>query len=423
MPAVMEALRLARSSDRSQTGAVSTNWLVVILIALMAAIGLWYAANADIEKFKGRATEAQTALTEMTVERDASLDAHKALAHAVGFRDESIDTSFSDLAAIETAMEAAKAEAGPALGGADARPTLQRAVAALIAANQAKAQALAAAKADLAKEVAARQSAETRTDDIEKTFNDQLAALNQQLKDEQQRADNQAQTDSARFDELTTSQQASDAAARSAQQALSEFQVQSGREVATKEAQIQALALRREPAAPDAPDGSVLSVGKQGSTAFIDVGGRDGLKRGTRFEVLRPGKAGELIPRGSVEVRDVKSDMALVGVVGKPDPFDPILPGDLVRNPHFEKGKVNHFFLLGDFPLTLSKDFATARLKELGAEVDDKLDTGTDILVVGEKNLSDEFATELTEAPEYKLAERLGMRIIRVSELSDFLRY
>ncbi len=419
----MEALRPVRIADRSQAGAVSTNWLVVIIIALMAALGLWYSANADIEKFKGRTTEAQTELAEVTVEKDAALDGRKALSHLVGYRDESIDTAFSDETAIQTAIEAAKAEVGQSLGGPDAKPTLQRVIAALISANQAKAQALAAAKADLDKATASRQAAESKTDDIEKTFSDQIAALTQQLKDEQQRADNQSKSDATRFDELTASQQTADASARAAQQALAEFQVASGREVATKEAQIQALALRREPVAPEGPDGSILSVSKQGGTAFIDVGGRDGLKRGTRFEVLRPGKAGQMISRGSVEVREVQSDMALVGLLGEPDPFDPILPGDLVRNPHFEKGKVNHFFLLGDFPLTLSKDFAAARLVELGSVVDTKLDTGTDILVVGEKSLNDEFAQELTATDEYKLAEKLGMQIIRVSELSDFLRY
>jgi len=423
MPAVMEALRPVRIARRSQAGAVSTNWLVVIIIALMAAIGLWYSANADIEKFKGRAVEAQTALTEVTVEKDASLDAHIALSHAVGYRDESISTSFSDLTAIQAAVDAAKAEVGVALGGADAKPTLQAAIAALISANQAKAQSLSEAKADLAKETAARQAAESKTDEIEKTFNDQVAAVTQQLKDEQQRADNQSKADAARFDELISGQETSDAAARAAQQALAEFQVTANREVATKDAQLQALALRREPVAPEGPDGTILSVSKQGATAFIDVGGRDGLQRGTRFEVLRPGKAGEMIPRGSVEVREVQTDMALVGLLGEPDPFDPILPGDLVRNPHFEKGKVNHFYLLGDFPLSLSKDFAAARLVELGSVVDVKLSTGTDILVVGEKSLSDEFAPELTATEEYKLAEKLGMHIIRVSELSDFLNY
>jgi hypothetical protein len=165
-------------------------------------------------------------------------------------------------------------------------------------------------------------------------------------------------------------------------------------------------------------------VGGGGSIAYIDIGGRTGLKRGTRFEVLRPGKAGTYTLRGTVEVREVESDMAMVGLLEKPDPFDPMLPGDALRNPHFEAGRVVHFYLLGDFPLTVSKEFVAARLAELGAAVDETLGTGTDVLVVGEKSLAEgEFAQELTETDEYKLADKLGMRIVRLDSLSDYLRY
>ena len=137
-----------------------------------------------------------------------------------------------------------------------------------------------------------------------------------------------------------------------------------------------------------------------------------------------PRKGGVLHPRGTVEVREVQSDMAMVGLLGEPDPFDPILPGDVIRNPHFEKGRVLRFHLLGDYPLTLSKDFVTARLLELGAHVDETLDTGTDVVVLGEKSLAEgEFAQELTETEEYKLADKLGMRIIRLDDLAGFLRY
>jgi len=420
----MEALRRARSADRSQTGAVATNWVVLIVILWVATLGLWYSAHADAGTQLAAVAEAKAARATAEKSRDDALAAHKELSHAVGYRDESVDTAVTDLKAMATALDSVKAATGSSLGGAEAKPTLQQAVASLLSVVQSGKQELEAAKSDLTKELAARQASESKTDEMEKRLTDQLAQVNQTLKDADQRLENQTKADSARFDELSASQQTADAAARAAQQALAEFQVQSGRDVATKEAQIQALALRREPVAPEGPDGSVLSVSKQGTTAFIDIGGRDGLKRGTRFEVLRQGKAGELIPRGSIEVRDVQSDMALVGVVGEPDPFDPMLPGDLVRNPHFEKGKVNHFFLLGDFPLTLTKDFATARLTELGAVVDDKLGTGTDVLVVGDKSMVEgETGPELTDSDEYKLAEKLGMRIIRVADLAEFLKY
>jgi hypothetical protein len=329
----------------------------------------------------------------------------------------------SDVVAIQADLAAVQSALGNA-DGAGGGDTLAQAVATLRTALSGCQQQLASTQADFQGAIAARQAAETNVNSVESNYQGQLAALNQQLRDEQQRADNQSQTDSARFDELVSAQQSADAAAREAQQALADLELQARRNLATADATIKALEVKRAPEAPEALDGKVLSVGGGGTVAFIDIGGRSGLKRGTRFEVLRPGKAGTYTPRGTVEVREVESDMAMVGLIGEPDAYDPMLPGDAVRNPHFEAGRTVHFYLLGDFPLTMSKEFVAARLSELGAAVDDKLDTGTDVLVLGEKSLAEgEFAQELTGTDDYKLADQLGLRIVRLAALADYLRY
>jgi len=253
---------------------------------------------------------------------------------------------------------------------------------------------------------------------------EQVGQLNQQLTDERQRADNQSTSDLKRFDELMAAQQASDAAARQAQQSLAEVQLQSRRDLSRVEAQLKAIAIRREPKAPDMPDGKILTVGSGGSIAFIDIGRRSGLRPGTRFEVLTPAANGELVNSGTmVEVRELQDNIAMVGVIGDFNPLNPILPGDQVRNPHFDRTRVMHHYLLGEYPLTMSKEFVAARLSELGAAVDDTLGTQTDVLVLGDKPLGEENAKDLTELDEYKLADKLGMRIIRLAELAEFLRY
>ncbi len=399
-------------------------WVIILFIATLAASGAWYVANGDIARFSAEAVAAKTELQEFEGRFDALAASYQELSNLVGYRDTNVVTSKSDVVAIQTEIDGIKAALGSAAGGADTKLTLATAVSALRAAQQSAAQAVAATRADHEREVAARQAAESSANSVQTNFQSQLTALNTQLRDERQRADNQSAADSRRFDELVASQQSADAAARQAQQALASFEVQARRESSTAAATIKALALRREPVEPDGADGAILAVASQGDVAFIDIGGRHGLRRGTRFDVLRPGKGGELQPRGTVEVREVESDMAMVGLLGAADPFDPILPGDVVRNPHFEKGRTLRFHLLGDFPLSLSKEFATQRLRELGAEVDETLGTTTDVLVLGDKSLADgEFAIELTETDAYKQADRLGMRIIRLADLIAFLRY
>jgi predicted metal-binding membrane protein len=124
MPAVMEALRRARSADRSQTGAVATNWVVLIVIAWVATLGLWYSAHSDAATQQTAVTEAKAAKADAEKRLDEAKEANKTLSHAVGYRDESNDTAVSDLKAMQTAIDGAKTAVGSSLGGAEAKPTL-----------------------------------------------------------------------------------------------------------------------------------------------------------------------------------------------------------------------------------------------------------------------------------------------------------
>jgi hypothetical protein len=399
-------------------------WVIVIVMLWLGSLGLWYSSASFVTDLQGQVQSARAEASTLEARLDEELLKLEQISGVVGYRDAAVVTSRSDLVTIQADIESVRQQLGSVLGGADAKPTLQQTVSALRGALQASQTALAAARTDLDSEIGRRKAADQAVDSSITSLKGQLDQLNQQLADERQRADNQSSQDAQRFDELVSAQQAADAAARDAQQALAEFEVSARREKGALEAQIKALAVRREGAAPEGLDGSILSVGSTGAVAYVDLGARHGLRRGTRFEVLRTGKSGELTAKGTVEVRDVEDDMSLVGLVGEPDAFDPILPGDRLRNPHFEPNHVLHFFLLGDFPLTLAKEQATVRLRELGAEVDDTLGTTTDVVVLGEKSLAEgEFAQELTDTDEYKLADKLGMRIIRVAELADFLRY
>lgn len=406
---------------RSQAGAVNTIVVVVMFVAVLGVLGMWYTAYDDIEAFRQAALSANTEKADIEGRFDGVLLAHQELSDVLGFNDPTNPTSKSDTTALQAEIDAIKTVLG---SSAPSAATLQDVTSALRQVHLTNVSALTQAQADFSRELAARQAAEANINTIQSSLQAELTSLNQQLSDEQQRSANQLTTDQQRIDDLTSQLQAADGSARQAQQSLADLQVDSRRSQATADATIKTLALRREVIEPDATDGEVLRVGSGGTVAFIDIGGVSGLKRGTRFEVLRRGKAGTLIPRGTVEVREVMSGMAMVGLLGAADPYDPMLPGDLVRNPHFEKGRVLHYYLLGDFPLTLSKDFVAARLTELGAVVDEELTTTTDVFVMGEKNLSEgEFAQELTDTDEFKLADKLGMRIVRLDDLAGFLRY
>ena len=408
------------SARRAVAGAVATMFLVIAVILWVATAGLWYLGTRALGEAEAKATTQTTAMNELKAQAEADKKAFDDLSAVVGYRP-SPDAK-SDPGAIQIELDGVKQDLGDAAG--DAKLTLAEAVSQLRTALAAAKQSKDSTKSELDGEVGQRKAAEGAANEVESKYSGQLDELNQQLADTNQKADNQSKSDLKRFDELMQAQSASDEAARAAQQSLADFQVKSRRDLSLAQAQLKAIAIRREPRLPDAPDGKLLSVGAGGSIAFIDIGRRNGLRPGTRFEVLRKADNGELVKAGGmVEVRELQDNISMVGVMGEPNPLDPMLPGDLVRNPHFDRTRVMHHYLLGDFPLTLSKEFVTARLGELGAAVDDTLGTQTDVLVLGDRPLGEADAKDLTETDEYKLADKLGMRIIRLEELAEFLRY
>jgi hypothetical protein len=410
------------SARRGVAGAVATLWLVVAVILWVATLGLWYMGTRALGAAEAAVETQKTASAEVEAQATADKEAFDALSAVVGYRPS--PEARSDPGAIQIELDGIKQDLGDAVPP-DAKLTLGDAVAALRTALAGAKQSADSTQTDLDGEIGQRQAAETTANEVESSFSDQVTQLNQQLTDANQRADNQSAADLKRFDELMAAQQESDALARTAQQTLAEVQLQSRRDLSRVEAQLKAIAIRREPKAPDMPDGQILTVGSGGSIAFIDIGRRSGLRPGTRFEVLTSAGNGELVKSGTmVEVRELQDDnIAMVGVIGDFNPLNPMLPGDAVRNPHFDRTRVMHHYLLGEFPLTMSKEFVAARLSELGAAVDETLGTQTDVLVLGERPLGEADAKDLTATDEYKLADKLGMRIIRLTELAEFLRY
>ena len=64
----------------------------------------------------------------------------------------------------------------------------------------------------------------------------------------------------------------------------------------------------------DVPDGRILAVNRSLKTAYIDLGGKDRLRRGTAFKVYETVKAGEKIYKGRVVVTSVGSDRSEVAI-------------------------------------------------------------------------------------------------------------
>ena len=410
--------------DRAEAGEALAMILVVFVILFVVAVGVAYTLNQDLARLGGDVQTARAEAQRWETRFEEATGDHQALADAVGHRDATIVTSKTDVDALRAQIESAKTLLGPALGAGDAQPTVDQALAALQSAVQAARTQVTQLQSQFDAEVAARTAAESQVNAIETNYRNQIVGLQQQIDDAQQRYDS-LETDTQRtFTGLQAENENLDRQKREADRLLGELEATARRASIDAEATIKSLAMRPLELEPAAPDGEVLEVSKDGALAYVDVGGRDGLRRGTRFEVLQRLKGGEARPRGMAEVVEVDSEMAMVRMLDRVDPFDPVLPGDYVMNPHFVRGEAQHFYLHGDYPVSLSKDFVERRLVELGAKVDDRVSTRTDVFVLGFENLSEgDDVVPLTETPEYQEADRLGVRMMRLDELAKFLRY
>ncbi|MEM7205720.1 MAG: hypothetical protein AAF628_36035 [Planctomycetota bacterium] len=172
---------------------------------------------------------------------------------------------------------------------------------------------------------------------------------------------------------------------------------------------------------PEQPDGSVLSASQVTRRAWVDLGRKDMLPRGTVFQITSPDGA-KIKAYGRVD--KLEYDRAELEVFNLADRFDPIVKGDQVRNDLYDRTLRRNIYLLGRFSYPLTKPAVKLKLQELGNTVVDAVSPGVDLVIVGSDSLNEEGDgfTPVTEMQEYKDALSLNIEITTLVKLRDFLR-
>lgn len=405
--------------NESGAGQVSLLWVVFLVVLVLALGGGMYIAFSEKARLESNMAALEKTSEENRDKAQAKLTDLLEWSAVVGYRDSV--TSPSDITAINDVVSSAK-DRYPDYISNDVT-SLDGVIDGFNNAYAAMEQQLTEAKQNFDSELALRQAAEENINTIEAEKNRRISELEAQLSDEQQRAQNQMEEDNQRISNLRSQLDDADQRVRDAENQVATVQERTAKEISLLNSRITAQAKKLEILRePEQPDGRILSVSHKSGLAMIDVGRKHGLRKGTKFEVFRIGKGGVMIPKGWVEVRDVDGESAKCGIVETIDPYDPILENDVITNPHFAREMQKTFVFLGDFPASLDKEFVTGRLTAMGALVSEQVDSTTDFLVLGDKDKS-EFATELTDMPEFKLATQLGVQILRVRELADYIDY
>ncbi len=408
---------------KSETGAgqVGLLWVVFLIVLVLGLAGFTYIAFKDKAQLEARLTAAQ-AKERDTFQRYQDLGEQLgAVSKVVGFRDETMAAAASNPTAVTEKITSLKEKFRDHI--TKEVSTIDKAVDGVVAAHSDLERQLTEAKTSYDEQLELRRAAEENTNNIQVEHQRKVSELEAQLSDEQQRASTQQEEDGQRISNLQAQLDEAENRVREAESKLTAEVEKYEKMVSMLNARVAAqskkLEVLRE---PELPDGTILSTSSASDLVYVDVGKKDGLRRGTKFEVFRYGKGGELTPKGWVEVRDVEMDSAKCGVLSLVNRFDPIVKGDVVVNPHFARNMEKTFVFLGEFPASLNKAFVEQRLTALGAKVVPEVNNDTDFLVLGEPEQG-EFAQKLEDMPEYKLANQLGVQIYRLKELARYIEY
>ncbi len=406
--------------NRRELGAstVSVMWVILLVVLLLGAFGFVYSQSTEVTN--GRQTIAALEAEKKTFEdqKAGMLADHAKLSEIVGFRGE-LQTNV-DL--VNAKLEELRGRFPNDLSTSDT--TLEAVLGKLLAVAETNASTAKSANDQFDAETQKRSEVEKTKLAVETNLNGELTKANGELRDERDRSTNQKSQDDAR---VTTLQQQVDdvnAKMRELEGQVTTTKSQSKQEVDTKNAQIAELRSKVKLIGSDdiafEPDGEVVSVGETTGLVFLNIGSRDLLRAGVRFDTYRYGKGGELIATGQVEVREVHPEYAVAGVVAEINSLDPIAKGNVVSNPLFSRGREKVFALVGAFP-AYGKNFLESRLKALGAEVESDVVSRVDFLILGEKEQGED-AVEITEMPAYKRAQELGIQMLRMKDVERFLR-
>lgn len=182
-----------------------------------------------------------------------------------------------------------------------------------------------------------------------------------------------------------------------------------------------ALQIERE---RETPDGRVIAVEPTLKTVFIDVGGKDFLRNGTRFKVYRTGKGAVKEHKGWLRVVSVADSRAECRVDESVSGRG-IEVGDWIYNPYFnpsvKAADKQHFVFLGEINGRYTREILQSMLESRGAVIDSAVTIDTDFLVVGQSE--DPEVADITEDPAYQKAKQWGIEMVRAQDLEPFLRY
>ena len=169
------------------------------------------------------------------------------------------------------------------------------------------------------------------------------------------------------------------------------------------------------------PDATVSLADYGRRFVVLDIGRKQGVKKGMVFTVYRKTAEGQLLVKGRVIANQIYDDYCEAGIGENKKQDVPIISGDLAQSPEFPQRLRYYFF--GDFAgaetLGYSASDLTELVKQSGGLALNKLDITTDVVLLGDISRlrnTEEFSSMLKTAREFHT------KLMRVPQFLQELR-
>lgn len=412
-------------SDPSRRGGASGSliWIVGFVVAFLVSLTVAIISSGDAET-------ARTERDSMRADRDAAkmqleveLDAVTEISKVLGFYDEDSAERRSSSGVAAEALASFKGgfdDMGPAV------VTFERAAEGAVKEFTAKRVEVRELKSRIVDLRAQVQSKTTQINALGSEKDTLIADLRSQLNDaEQAAADRQGDLE-GQISSVRTSLTDRESLLRKVRSDMEGQSRQHSQERAAMQSRFdemgRKLAFLKE---PEAKDGEVLLVNKELGLAWINIGQKHRLLRGTRFRIV-DGTPGDNRVKAWCTVSRVEETMAEVLLGDQTDPFDPPVAGDIIYNPIYDPTSQRNAVLVGRFSGTWNEKELRLLLSEVGIHIQDGVDKTTDYLIVGSEIYTDDDGEPLEESrspseePEYSNAVAMGVQIVPIKQIREY---
>jgi hypothetical protein len=398
---------------------VSLVWLIVVGVVALGLAATAWVQSSSVSQAQGVNADLTRDLGESKKLLDDTRKGFRDVSARVGFLGGGSETQ---LAALEQALATAKTDLG-AEAPADAKTLEEFLNAAKRLASERKGgidqreQRIAALQSEVklandAKE-AARVELQKQIDDVNRRMTDQTARDAAQIANLEQQLTARTASAKENADQVTALREQMDKE-KSDWSKRSDLLSAKNADLSTK------LAFRKE---PDRPKGSIVETSESLPIGYIDLGKNSRVQPGMRFEVVDYDAEMKYRTKGWAEVTNVDNAISEVRLEAK-NRLDPISRGDILLNPLFDPKGARKAVLVGRFPISAGgRKGVETKLKDLGIEVVDKVDTSVDYLIVGSPDISNTGEIEdIASNPQVLQAEKLNTLRYYVRDLEGFFR-